>query len=89
MCLVSERRLTEALLYLDFNISLILPENRLCPPVSYRSEAVLHISDRVSFRRYRTGACFDLPCIDGRPTHLSKVELCALDPRHCKDVRSR
>lgn len=34
MCLVSGRRLTEALLYLDFNISLTLPDNRLCPPVS-------------------------------------------------------
>lgn len=36
LCLVSSRRLTEALLYLDFNISLTLPDNRLCPPVRYR-----------------------------------------------------
>ncbi|KAJ7461731.1 S-adenosyl-L-methionine dependent methyltransferase [Mycena galericulata] len=31
---VSQRRLTEALLHRDFDISLNLPENRLCPPVS-------------------------------------------------------
>ncbi|KAF9228174.1 hypothetical protein BS17DRAFT_692951 [Gyrodon lividus] len=31
---LAQRRLTEALLYLDFNINLILPDNRLCPPVS-------------------------------------------------------
>ncbi|KAJ7118659.1 S-adenosyl-L-methionine dependent methyltransferase [Mycena crocata] len=31
---ISQRRLTEALLYRDFDISLDLPINRLCPPVS-------------------------------------------------------
>ncbi|KAI6035112.1 S-adenosyl-L-methionine dependent methyltransferase [Pisolithus orientalis] len=32
---IAQRRLTEALLRIDFDISLSLPENRLCPPVIY------------------------------------------------------
>ncbi|KAG6336526.1 hypothetical protein ID866_2548, partial [Astraeus odoratus] len=52
----NERRLTEALLYVDFEISLSLPDNRLCPPVStefpphrrcFRLNYVLWIQDIV------------------------------------------
>ncbi|KAF8630961.1 hypothetical protein AX17_005317 [Amanita inopinata Kibby_2008] len=41
----SQRRLTEALLYRDFDIKVILPDERLCPPVPNRLNYILWLQD--------------------------------------------
>ncbi|KAI6163070.1 S-adenosyl-L-methionine dependent methyltransferase [Pisolithus thermaeus] len=70
---VAQRHLTEALLHIDFDISLSLPDNRLCPPVIHtghlrqRLNYVLWIQDIVR------ATASDVSLIRG-------VDMCALIP---------
>ncbi|KAI6130389.1 hypothetical protein EDD16DRAFT_1689728 [Pisolithus croceorrhizus] len=70
---IAQRHLTEALLHIDFDISLSLPDNRLCPPVIHtghlrqRLNYVLWIQDIVR------ATASDVSLIRG-------VDMCALIP---------